>query len=111
MPSLATRGELRAALMAHSFDASMPTPSPGSSRPSAGPRYRRDQFPPAPKSVRIVTLSNYGGDPVGVAAGGNITKQGRDGVRAQREKAIGLIVFALCVIAVLGFVVFRTVWK
>lgn len=44
--------------MAHSFDASMPTPSPDSPRPTTGTRYRRDQFPPAPKSVRIMNVSS-----------------------------------------------------
>lgn len=44
--------------MAHSFEASMPTPSPDSRRLASGTRYRRDQFPPVPKSVRIMTISS-----------------------------------------------------
>lgn len=58
-------GELGAKPMAHSFDASMPTPSPGSAGPAGGKRYRRDQFPPAPKSVRIVRFSGDEREPAG----------------------------------------------
>lgn len=38
-------------------DASVPTPSPEMSRTSTRARYRREEFPPAPKSVRLVEVS------------------------------------------------------
>jgi hypothetical protein len=53
--------------MAHAFDASVPTPSPETSRPAGGTRYRRDQFPPAPKSVRIMTVSSEADAPARAA--------------------------------------------
>jgi hypothetical protein len=97
--------------MAHSFDASMPTPSPESSRPAGGTRYHREQFPPAPRSVRIVRLSTDAADVVGLSVAEPVTKQSPGCVLAGRPVIVWLAVAALCVAAVLAWAVLRTAWN
>lgn len=94
--------------MAYSFDTPMPTPSPDAAQSATGTRYRRDQFPPAPRSVRIVTLSRDAGEPIGVAARGSFPKESPGCVFAGRPAAVWLAVAALCVVAVLAWAVLRT---
>lgn len=94
--------------MAHSCDASMPTPSPDFSGPTKMTRYRRDQFPPAPKSVRIVTLSHDAGEPTGGAASESFTKQSPGCVLAKRPVAVWLAVATVCVAAVLAWALLQT---
>lgn len=97
--------------MAHSFDAPMSTPSPDAARSATGTRYRRDQFPPAPKSVRIVTLSRDASEPKGVAASGSLPKESSGCALAKRAAAVWLAIAALCVAAVLVWAVLRTAWN
>lgn len=97
--------------MAHSFDAPMPTPSPESSRPAGGTRYRRDQFPPTPRSVRIVRLSSDAADAVGLSVAEPVTKQSPGCVLAGRPVAVWLAVAVVSAAAVLAWAVLRTAWN
>lgn len=74
-------------------------------------RYRRDQFPPVPKSVRIVTLSHDGDERVGLAAAEVVTKQRSGCVLAKRPVAVWLAVATVCVAAVLAWAVLQTAGK